>query len=236
MPQSANQRNTQQYIPLANDLPDPLGLWGHESTPFNEPMPEVNPYAATYDPNTMSMTKNLESLYPQYNRGFNQFREEALRSGPSKWLRMSQTQNDLRQRDSKERGKLEIAANTAGAKNALAASGGLTSGARERASEQGQKNFMSMAQDVGRQDSIADIGMTIQDESNRVGQLAQLPGMEMTHLKEWEGAKEKDINNTMQEQQRLNQYNMDLYKTRMETWAASKQANATENSGKGGGK
>lgn len=189
-------------------------------------------YTPTYDPNTMSMTAALKELSPEYTKGFNQYRDEALRKGPSRWLNMSMANNALKMQDAREKAKLETAGEAASAMDNLAAMGGISSGARERIQEQGQKNAMSMSQDLTRQGNLADLNMGVQDETNRVGQLQNLTGMEDTKLKEWESAKQTDYTNISNERQRLNDYNMKKYSARMEALAAERQAQATENAGK----
>lgn len=189
-------------------------------------------YAPTYDANTMSMTDVLKELSPEYTKGFNAYRDEALRKGPSRWLNMSMANNALKMADAREKAKLETAGETASAMDNLAAMGGISSGARERIQEQGQKNAMSMSQDLTRQGNLADLNMGVQDETNRIGQLTNLTGMEDTKLKEWESAKQTDYTNISNERQRLNDYNLKKYQARMEALAAERQAQATENAGK----
>lgn len=189
-------------------------------------------YSAAYDPNTMSMLKQLEKLWPAYSMGFNQQRDEALQKGPSNWLSMSRMANDAKIADQIEKGRGVVAGNTATAKNALAAGGGLSSGARERAEEQGQKNFMSMTQDNVRQGNLNDLSMNVQDEQNRIGKLQNLTTTEQGRMKDWQQAKQVDDTNLLNENARKNQFNMDKYKAQMEAWAANKQADATSNSSK----
>lgn len=200
------------------------------------PQPVYTPYVQGYDPRTMSMLSDLEELWPQYSKGYDAFKEEALRKGPSQWLNMSRLAADLKTRDQKEKGRQEVAGATAAAKNNLAAGGGLSSGARERAEEQGQKNVMSMSQGLTRENNLNDLNMNIQDEGNRVTQLQALPGMEKENLKMWQTAKGQDVANQTAETGRLNNYNMTKYQADMSAWAGAKQADATANSGKDSGK
>lgn len=202
------------------------------SSLLNLAMHGMPAYVPSYDPNTMSMTGNLKELYPEYTKGFNAFRDQALRKGPSQWLNMSRAANALKMQDAREKAQLETAGDTASAMDNLAASGGLSSGARERVQEQGQKNVMSMSQDLTRQGNLADLNMSVQDETNRVAELGSLTGMEDTKLKDWTTAKNQDVTNVSNERQRLNDYNLRKYQARMEALAAERQAQATENAGK----
>lgn len=241
--QTNGQRNAgyvfQPWNAAGVDTPDPLNIFsspgqsGDGGQAFMDyAMNQYPGYQTAYDPMSMSATKSLEELYPQFNKGFNVLRDEALRKGPSNWLSMSLTNQALKSRDKKEKATLETAGQTAKAHDALAAIGGLSSGARERVQEQGQKNVMSMNQDLSRSDSLGELDMQVADEGNRVDKLNKVTGLEMGHLKEWENAKSRDTDLAMREKERLSQYNMDIYKTRMEAMASQRQAEATENSGK----
>lgn len=189
-------------------------------------------YHAAYDPNTMSMTGNLKSLMPQFDQGFNKYRDEALNNGPSAWLNMSRSKNALDMQGAKEKMALENAGQTASARDNLASIGGLSSGARERTAEQGQKNYMAMSQDLSRQGTVADMGLGVQDESNRIGKLQNLTGMEETKMNDWQNAKGQDVSNAMNENRAQNEFAMNMYNTQMTALAAQRQAEATENSGK----
>lgn len=186
-----------------------------------------NPYASmletsnTLRPEFDSMADNFTQSEGKYSNGLNALRDTALRKGPSQWLSMSLFQNALKQSDAKEKGMLENAGATAKARDALAAGGGLSGGARERVEEQGQKNYMSMAQDNSRQGTMADLGMRVQDESNRGAAVGALTNAEEAKQKDWLTAKQTDYQNQL-----------DIYKTQMESIAAERQAQATENSGK----
>lgn len=189
-------------------------------------------YTGAYDPNSMGMLDYLKQISPEYSKGYEKFKGEALRTGPSDWLNMSQMQNRLKEQGSRENAQRESNAATAGSLSKLATQGGLSSGARERAVESGAKNYLGMSQDIARNSDLNDLGLQIQDQTNKVGMLQALPGMEMGRMENWEKAKAADVDNQMKEVERLNKYNMDLYNKRMEAAAAERQARATENSGK----
>lgn len=189
-------------------------------------------YAQAYNPNTMSMLDYLNQINPEYSQGYENFKKEALSKGPSAWLNLSQSKNRLDELTKREGAQRESNATTAGALDKLAMQGGLSSGARERAIESGGKNYLGMSQDISRNADVADLGLQIQDQSNKLNMLSQLPGMEMSRMENWEKAKAADVDNQQKEIQRLNQYNMDLYNKRMEAAAAERQARATASSGK----
>lgn len=195
---------------------------------------EIPGYEAAYNPLDMSMTGHMSGLMGTYGGGYKQFKDEAMRKGPSSWYNQSTLRGDLQEVDQREKLGRQIASENAGAMDTLAASGGLSSGARERATESGAKNYIDMSQGLQREGNINDLTLGIQDETNRIGQLGDLQGMEMGLMNTWNTAKSQDIQNALAEAERLNRYNMDLYGKQMDAAAAERQARATENSGGGG--
>lgn len=218
------------------------------TTPTPAPAPQQDPWAnlsmydiaqmqmpgyqSAYNPNTMSMMDYLQKTAPQYDSGYNEFKSQATSKAPSAWYNISRNLGDLKEKDLKDKGAQDVAGANAKARGDLAAQGGLTSGARERIAEQGQKSYLSMAQDTGRQGLQNDLQLGITDAGNKMQMLGQLPGMEQNRLNMFETARQNDISNQMNETQRQNQYNMDVYGKKMDAIAAEKQAQATENSGK----
>lgn len=170
-----------------------------------------------------SLSNDLTNSAGQYDNGLNALRTSALRKGPSQWLGMTQYQNALTAKNAREKGLNQNAANTAGAEDNLAASGGLSSGARERVQEQGQKNYISMDENVANQEAQSNLGADISDEQQRQAAVGNLTNAEESKQKDYLTAKQTDYSNQL-----------DIYKTQMDAWAAEQQAQATENSGKGG--
>lgn len=156
----------------------------------------------------------MEQLYPKFSQGYENFRAEALRKGPSDFLNMSLAQRALQGQDRREKGLQQVGAQTAASQDALAAAGGLSSGARERLQENAQNNVMNMTQGIAREDALADLGLRVQDEQNRVGKLGALSDMERTRMMDWVGAKQREMDR------------------RAEIMAAERSAQAQENSGK----
>ena len=191
-------------------------------------------FNAPYDPNTMSTEKSFKELDPMYSTGLNRLREEATRKGGSGWLHNTQMMNALNEKDARDKGAQEVGGQTGVALSKLASQGGLSSGARERVAEQGQRNFMDMSQGASRTADMNDLSAAIQDEGNRMNALSQLPGAEQNRMSGWLNAKTQDNQNLMNNTNLKNQWNMDLYKERSGAYAADKQAQATANSGGGG--
>jgi hypothetical protein len=173
------------------------------------------------------------------NNAVTNFQDMAQRQGPSAWAQLAgQQQNALAQNEI-ERGQNQANAAEAGALNNLAMTGGLSSGARERASLAGQKNMLDMSQNVQRQNALNQLQIGVNDQQNKMQEMGMLPGMELQALQPQfqkqnilQNAQQQDIANQMNENQYQNEWNQNLYNQQMQAWAAGKQANATMNSGK----
>jgi hypothetical protein len=207
-------------------------------------MPAYPGYNPIYDPSTMALLPYAESQLQGIDpntKGLEQFREEALRTGPSAWARMARANQYAEEANQRERGGREVAGQTARARADMAMRGGSTSGARERIAQGGVKNFIDMSQNVGRQGTLNRMQVDINDEQNRVQQLGMLPGMEVQAVQPklqkaqmMIGSRQGDVQNAMMANQSLNKFNMDKYNTEGQIWGAGKQADATARSGGGG--
>ena len=111
------------------------------------------------------------------------------------------------------------------AKNQLAMSGGLRTGAAERLAAQSMRGGLAARQDVGSQ-------IKMQDEQNRQRWLQNLPGMEINQANTLQGVDQFNISNTMQDitQKRLS--DIAAYQEQMRAWAAERTAKATPSGGK----
>jgi hypothetical protein len=199
-------------------------------------------YVPTYDPKTQSIfpfaMERTSGINPD-TRGIEQFRKEALRSGPSQYAMLANKMQGELTADARDRAAREGASGTAGAMNALAMRGGVTSGARERIAKSGAENVMSMNQNIAGQDAQNRIQIASNDEQNRMSRLGQLPAMEIAAVApQFEkarmeiGARGQDIGREVGEKQTKNLFDMTTYQEGMKSWAAARQANATANSGK----
>jgi hypothetical protein len=192
--------------------------------------PDRPQYAQAYDPTKQSLAEYLTGKYDP--SALSAFKDQAMRKGPSSWAALAQQSNRANESNSRERGASEISGQTAQAQDALAARGGLSSGARERTAQEGSKNYLAMSQDLAREGNMNDMQIGMNDEQNRIQQLSMLPGMEQDQAKMYEGAYQQDVANTTAENERRNNYNQNIYNQQMQAWAADRQAFATEHSGK----
>jgi hypothetical protein len=212
------------------------GALDYSKTPYStgnevfDKMPTPG-YAPGYDPNSMGMESKYKELMPQFSGGLNKVREAATMKGPSPWAMLMQNKNNLLAQTNKESAARSANAGTAESLSQLASSGGLTSGARERAIEAGQKNKLGMQQDLTRQNMLSNLTADIQDQSERNNLLSMVPGMEQNQMNGWLNAFGQDGKNQMSEMDKLNQFNQNLYNQRMAAAAAKMQADATRAAG-----
>lgn len=123
-----------------------------------------------------------------------------------------------RQGDVAEKSKQDLASRTAGqtaqSMDKLAATGGLTSGARERTVQGGQQNLMSGTQDIGNAygQNLMNIGLEDAQANQQIGK-----GLMSAEMSDLSGR---------------NAYNQNKYQADMQAWAARQQAQATRDAGK----
>lgn len=156
----------------------------------------------------ISMADYADQRRPGYNPMYDQSTMSSLGYNytPSRWLGMSQFKNDLEQQDQREKALRQSRGAASAAEDALAARGGLSSGARERVQEGAMKNYLGMAQDITRQGNINDLNMNITDMQSQ------------------QQAHQRDVQNQMSEIGRMNEFNKNVYDQQMEAEAADRSA------------
>ena len=219
----------QTRLPLATPPPSAGGV---QAGPAPGDRPGELAYSSVYDPTTMAMLPGYEQQVEKNGQGYNQFRGEALRRGPGAWALLAKVQQAMEAKAQREKAGKSAASERAGALNDLAMRGGLSSGARERLAETGATNALNMTQGINRQEGLNNLQVGLNDEQQRQAQLAALPGMEAARVTGWENTKAKDLEALMNENKSRNEFNMNKYNAQMSAWAAERQAQATEHSGK----
>lgn len=196
----------------------------------NAPQPNIPNYVVGYDPSTMSLSDYLAGKYD--SSGLKAFQSEALRKGPSAWANLATQDQAVQAGAARENAAGQTNSQTSQAMDDLASRGGLSSGARERATTEGAKNYLSMSQDLGRQENLNKLQIGMNDQQNKIQELSALPGMQQQQAQMYTSAKQADIASTVAENANRNNYNQSTYGTQMAGWAANQQANATAKSGK----
>jgi hypothetical protein len=130
----------------------------------------------------------------------------------------------------------QAAQNNAGMRGALdnlAATGGVSSGARERMAKSSIRDMMMGRQDIRQQGASDRFNILAQDENNRIKQLSDLTGMEMTRGQFAAGERDKglatrqyDITNSLNTLGKERDDDLQAWNKNQETWAAGQTANA----------
>lgn len=185
------------------------------------------PASPEWDPSKYDLTSKLKPGFDALDSGaYGKQQQEAMRTGPSAWSALAKKNNDLEATGAYDRNVASTAARTADAMGALGGvRGGVTSGAMANIVNQAGRNQMAGDQDVTRQKNINNSQIDINDETNRIQQLQQATGNSLDRLKMWGQGQQADVQNRLG-------FDKDLYNTKMQTWAAGKQADATAHSGK----
>lgn len=208
-----------------------LRAWNAEETIGSVKKPGDIKYTPSYDPNTMGMEQQVQQ-HLQDQQGFNKFSQEAMRNGPSPWARMAHSNQDLESLNQQDIMRKSAAGQVGQAETALAMRGGSTSGARERLQEQGAQQSLDMNQNIRRQGALNGMQIDMNDEQNRIQQLSQLPGMEMSRDNARSGARQFDIGNRINEQNQHNAFDMNIYDKKMGAYGADRTAKAEYEAGK----
>lgn len=209
--------------------------WMNIENQWGQMMGQRPGYTSGFNPNRLlegEMDRRLGGINLN-TQGLERFRSDATRRGPSPWARLqnqSLSQQELGQREGAYQ---QAGTQAAEARGQLAMRGGLSSGARERLARDASRGAMAMSQNIGRDAMAARMQTGIQDEQNRMAQLAQLPGMELQALQPefqktqlWGQARQADAKAMADESERINEFQMNLWKELMadiqgqrEAWA-----------------
>ena len=153
---------------------------------------------------------------------------DALRTGPSAWRGMMDTQ--LGQRYSAMGDQLagQQAGQLAQARASLAAKGGLRGGSAERLAGQGMQSGLLERQRMARQKSQEALGYDVQDELNRNTQLGQLGQMDAAKAAFQGNQSQFNLSNALGTLGQKNQFAIDRYKEKMADIGAQRTAYATQ--------
>lgn len=238
---------------FGNSIMDPFNMSGwNNQAPVDTTgaQPGYPSYLHGYDPSSMSLFNMEQGGINGIDTATGKsaadaFTQQAMRTGPSAWANLATNKSDQDTRASQSQASAYGAGQTAQAQSGLAANGGLDSGARERIARSGSKATMDQQQKLAGQNIQNKMQIGMNDEQNRISQLAQAPSVQNTANQGQfqqqgmlDSARGADVGHQLQETQNQNLFNMNQYDAQMAAWAASKQSDATINSGKshGGGK
>ncbi len=176
-------------------------------------------------------------------RGIGAIRERALSQGPSAWAKMMTDKQKLEEQGARDQAAQSAQGQNAQAYNDLSMRGGVSGGARNRIAMMNSRNSMMAGQNVARQGMLDRANIGVQDETQRLGLLNNLAGLDFQQagLDERNRAYSTDIqgrniNAALSELDKKRMQDMNVYSEQMKKWAAGKSADAQAAAGSGGKK
>lgn len=212
---------------------------------FNADGSPIRPeYTSLLDPKTGLMQSQYQmstgELDPSKMEGYQAYRNQALRTGPSDWAKLMLQQQEQKRMGGMEKAAAQVNSGGANARSMLSMRGGMSAGARERIAKSGARDLLTARQGIGRDSNAAGLQIQTQDEQDRQGFLKGLPGMETDIEKYNIGNKNKtnefNIMRALEEKRAKDAQDLTVYQEQLKKWGSERQAQATENSGGGGGK
>lgn len=197
--------------------------WGKGRTPkpafdpYGRPLPpEYNP---AYNPNTMNLNRG--------NGAFDRLQQEGMRNGPSRATGMMKSEQERQALMSRDSNAQVAAGSAAKGRSDLAARGGLSSGARERVEQNATNDVLNLNQKTAatKAGNMAQLG--INDEQNRLQQLAQASQAKTM-------SNQFDIGNEINANRDINAWNQNQYNEAMRAYGANQTANAQVQASQGG--
>lgn len=182
--------------------------------------------------------------------GLQAIRDRAIGSGTSPWLSLQRQALDNKMGQMRDDSVQQGATAGASAMSALARTGGLSSGARERVLKNNASNQMMSGQQLARFGNEQGVGLNIADEQMKQQALMQLPGMEnqaiqpdiqkanamMTQLGKEQSlgvdVGQYNLGTAKDELTQKRAFDLSQYQEKMKAWAAGKTADAQANAGK----
>jgi len=159
--------------------------------------------------------------------------------GTSPWEKMMLQRQGLEQSRALDEAKQRSATEAASTTGALAMRGGVGAGGRERAERAASRGLNLASAGVSQSGALqrADIGTSAEEQRLQAAPQAVQAGLGLGGAYSQAGqvdlrSSQQNIQNAMEQQRRKNVFGLDKYKAEMEKWAAERQAQAEENSGK----
>lgn len=223
--------------------PAPYAPPSFDNSTFSESKPWTNQLT---DPLTL---KNQGAIASQYDTtALDKLRGEATAApGTSAWEGLMNQRQDVTDQQQRDSANANAASGNSAAQSQLAASGGISGGARERLARSSALNNAEARQGVASNSASARLGIGAQAEQNRLGLLSAQPGQDLnaanyktgidTSNRDYAtGIQNTNINNVLSAKGAKNASDQATYQAQMKDWAATQAANATsKGGGKGGG-
>jgi hypothetical protein len=98
-----------------------------------------------------------------------ELRKRGLSEGPSAWANLAEQKQRVEEATNRDRAATQAASANESARSDMAASGGLSAGARERLARNSQRDLAATRQDVARGGSQDRLGINLADEEQKLG-------------------------------------------------------------------
>lgn len=181
----------------------------------------------------------LDTLDPSTLQGYNMIKNLATQEGPSKSAQYQTQQAGLLKQNAIDAATQQSAGAQADARSQLAMRGGMASGSRERMAQTGARDLMGSKQAAYRQNTGNILDILKSDEDAKRQALSQYATAEGqiagSNLDIKNKASQFNTTSMLSEEDKKRTADMESYKAALDKWSANKQAEATRNSGGGGG-
>lgn len=240
--QTLSQNNPyDQMISVQQQRVKELGMREQGFNPDGSPIAKEFQTILDKDGNLPDKYKlNPELLDPNTLEGYSMIKKLATEEGPSKFAQTANLQATLGRQDAIDAASRQSAASAQQARGQLMSRGGASAGARERLMSGANDNLMSAKQGAYRNTGNQLLDIMKQDETMKRQALSQFGEAEgkiaSGNLALKNDAQKGNLGTMLREEDMRRSYNTDTYKAALDKWAANRQAEATRNSGGGGGK
>lgn len=156
---------------------------------------------------------------PYKGEAVQKLREQAFAEGDSPWAKLQQQKLALEQSGLMDSAAKQQLQGMSQGQAALAMSGGLSSGARERLARGGARDLMMARQGISRQGAQGRMGIQEQDLARKQGMLSDFANSEQRAQEMNLGALKEDVN-------RRAMFEGNRYNQGMQAWAAGQSADA----------
>lgn len=169
---------------------------------------------------------------------YDKYRAEAMRDpgAQSAWANMMEQKIGKDKLASLDKNIAAQRGQQAQAFSDLAASGGVSSGARERMAMNASRQAMLNSQGINNTADQNLMNTRLQDEQNRVGQLQNASNLDFQNRDYLANAQKLNLQNTLNEVLQKRGWDANKYNETMRAWAADKSAQAQAQASGGGGK
>ena len=194
------------------------GAVGGNSAGFS-PFGFANPEKPSFETVRDSEGNLKPELTSSMGGAYSALRDKAMTEGDTRsagLMRNLANQNAMNLKDQASRMN---ASGLARAQDQLAMRGGLRSGAAERLATQGQRGLMRDFQNIGRQQGLDNLNISLQDENMKNRLLGQVAPAEQT-------IQDTNINRMVRDIDTQNVYKQQQYDTDKRSWAAGMTANS----------